>query len=314
MSPLIFVPANDIDASGVSMEVELPESWLNAQVGDADAHAEVEEEASGELRTTRQSQRLSEVRAEAPGRFRGRLSRSGRADIVVRGTVDAVLVMPCARCLAPTKQVVRTDLTLLLLPRPNIGHGHGTTSERKSSRGTRGPSATRSDAVSRRSDVDAIHGKAARTPAATLAATPPRSKANQEYEFSSEEADHDEYDGERVVLDDFVREAILLELPSFPLCSESCAGMGLVSISSDGVQRRASSGSAHAASPTEPSHPHPFEALRRFLPAGAVDSADPSTDSEGPRRPTVADVRRVSKARSRSKPMIRSSMASRTKK
>jgi uncharacterized protein len=47
-----------------------------------------------------------------------------------------------------------------------------------------------------------------------------------EYEFTSAEADTDSFDGETVVLDGFVREAILLELPNFPLCSEGCPGIG----------------------------------------------------------------------------------------
>ena len=47
----------------------------------------------------------------------------------------------------------------------------------------------------------------------------------EEYEFNAGEADEDVYDGETVVLDPFVREAILLELPNFPLCSASCAGI-----------------------------------------------------------------------------------------
>jgi hypothetical protein len=46
-----------------------------------------------------------------------------------------------------------------------------------------------------------------------------------EYEFSSEEAEVDTYDGETVVLDEFIREALLLELPNFPLCSEACPGI-----------------------------------------------------------------------------------------
>jgi uncharacterized protein len=50
-------------------------------------------------------------------------------------------------------------------------------------------------------------------------------KPDEEYEFSSDEADHDTYDGETVVLDSFVREALLLEVPNFPLCSEGCAGI-----------------------------------------------------------------------------------------
>lgn len=47
-----------------------------------------------------------------------------------------------------------------------------------------------------------------------------------EYEFSSEEADTLPFDGETVVLDDLVRDEILLEIPMIPLCSEACPGMG----------------------------------------------------------------------------------------
>lgn len=47
----------------------------------------------------------------------------------------------------------------------------------------------------------------------------------EEYEFSSSEADVDIFDGETVVLDPFIREAILLEVPNFPLCSEGCPGI-----------------------------------------------------------------------------------------
>jgi uncharacterized protein len=48
---------------------------------------------------------------------------------------------------------------------------------------------------------------------------------DEEYEFGAAEADLDVYDGETVVLDDFVREAILLEVPTFPLCREDCPGL-----------------------------------------------------------------------------------------
>jgi len=46
-----------------------------------------------------------------------------------------------------------------------------------------------------------------------------------EFEFDSDEADIATYDGETVVLDDLVREALLLELPMAPLCSDDCPGM-----------------------------------------------------------------------------------------
>lgn len=46
-----------------------------------------------------------------------------------------------------------------------------------------------------------------------------------EFEFDRDEADVATYDGDTVVLDELVREAIVLELPISPLCSETCTGM-----------------------------------------------------------------------------------------
>jgi DUF177 domain-containing protein len=48
---------------------------------------------------------------------------------------------------------------------------------------------------------------------------------SNEYEFSPEEADTVPYDGETVVLDDLVRDELLLEIPMIPLCREDCPGM-----------------------------------------------------------------------------------------
>jgi uncharacterized protein len=53
----------------------------------------------------------------------------------------------------------------------------------------------------------------------------PTKDSEGEFEFDKDEADVATYDGETVVLDDLVREAIVLELPISPLCSEDCAGM-----------------------------------------------------------------------------------------
>lgn len=51
------------------------------------------------------------------------------------------------------------------------------------------------------------------------------SESEGEFEFDPSEADVATYDGETVILDDVVREAILLEIPISPLCSEACSGM-----------------------------------------------------------------------------------------
>jgi uncharacterized protein len=66
-------------------------------------------------------------------------------------------------------------------------------------------------------------------PEKAAAGRKPKGKTSKEsegeFEFDQDEADVATYDGETVVLDDLVREAIVLELPISPLCSEDCAGM-----------------------------------------------------------------------------------------
>jgi DUF177 domain-containing protein len=52
-----------------------------------------------------------------------------------------------------------------------------------------------------------------------------RGSGDEGYVFTAAEAQVDVYDGETVVLDGFVREAILLEVPNFPLCRDSCPGL-----------------------------------------------------------------------------------------
>jgi uncharacterized protein len=46
-----------------------------------------------------------------------------------------------------------------------------------------------------------------------------------EHEVSEQEADMISYDGETVVLDDLVRDELLLGVPMIPLCSEACPGI-----------------------------------------------------------------------------------------
>lgn len=121
------------------------------------------------------------------GRVTGRLSRSG-TDIVVRARVRAAVELPCARCLDPAPFDVDTDLSLLLQPM------------------------TRSELRGR--DRASQRGRGSK-----------RGADEPEYEFSAAEAALDAYDGETVVLDGFVREAILLEVPNFPLCRDSCPGL-----------------------------------------------------------------------------------------
>lgn len=138
----------------------------------------------------------ADLTAKDPGHFTGRLSRTGLGtgnpnEIVVRGRVRAELTTPCARCMDPSAVHVDTEMTLLLKPAPSAAKA-SPKADRKKANG---------------------NGKA------------PAKTEEEEYEFSSEEADFDLYDGDSIVLDPFLREAILLEVPNFPLCSDACPGI-----------------------------------------------------------------------------------------
>jgi uncharacterized protein len=115
-------------------------------------------------------------------------------EVLVQGQVDVSLVVPCARCLEPVPLRPHIELSLLLFPATPDAP------PRPPKRpGGGGPKAVPSDE-----------------------------------EDGAEEADVDTYEGDEVVLDRFVREAILLESPTFPLCSEACEGIRPASESASG--------------------------------------------------------------------------------
>jgi len=194
MPPLFAIPAGDIDAAGRSLAADLPVAWLDEQLGDCDMHA-----------------------AE-PGHVSARLSRSG-SDMVVHGRVRVVVEVPCARCLEPAKVDVDGELSLLLKPASAAVLAQKAEEQRAATSAKKQPAGAGKG-----------RGKGAEAGAAGGAKggagkRPSKEKEGPEYEFSSDEAEVDVYDGETVVLDGFIREAILLEIPIFPLCSESCPGI-----------------------------------------------------------------------------------------
>jgi uncharacterized protein len=138
-----------------------------------------------------------EATAAGPdGELDVRASSSGTA-VVVHGTLKADLTVPCARCLTPVLVTVDEPLSLLFVP----GHAPAPrTTEAKAS-----------------DDRDARRAKDAKKKR--------RAADEEEYELSSEEADTLPYEGENIILDDVIRDELILETPIFPLCSEDCPGM-----------------------------------------------------------------------------------------
>ncbi|MBS2018679.1 MAG: DUF177 domain-containing protein [Deltaproteobacteria bacterium] len=118
---------------------------------------------------------------ESDGMLAVRASKSGH-DIVVHGTLDASLQVPCARCLTPFTLPIHSDLSVLYV------------------RGARSPRASAD-----RKEAENV--------------------GELELTLEDGEADTLPFDGEKVVLDDLVRDELVLEIPMIPLCSEACPGM-----------------------------------------------------------------------------------------
>lgn len=165
-------------------------------------------------------------RAGPEGQLDVHVSRTGN-DILVRGTIHVDLEMGCARCLEPVRLGGDIPLTLLLRPSPKTQRPQGSAAR---------PTPHRERA-----------GKA------EPKAKPSRPRVEDEYEFSPEEADTDVYEGDEVVLDGFVREAILLEEPIFPLCSDACEGIRPPPASPPPSSSPTSSGEAADAMPVKDS-------------------------------------------------------------
>jgi uncharacterized protein len=126
--------------------------------------------------------------AQGDGELDLRLSKSG-PDVVVRGALSADLTVPCSRCLEPTVVSVREELSTLAVPKgagqPPRGRQDGDKKEKK---------------FKEAADLDDDEG-------------------------SPEEADVLVYEGDQLVLDDLVRDELLLGIPMIPLCSEACPGI-----------------------------------------------------------------------------------------
>ncbi len=129
----------------------------------------------------------TEVEARGEGSLELELTKTG-AEVMVRGRAHADVNVPCVVTLDPLPFELDPEIFLLLYPDPK-----GAADKGKAKAG----SAPREPAKKR--------GKRAEEP---------------EPELSTEDAARDTYKGDEVVLDDFVREFLLLELPAYPRRSD----------------------------------------------------------------------------------------------
>jgi uncharacterized protein len=164
------VPLADLERGPKHAVWVLDEKWLNAALEGADAQA------------------------RGVGRVEVTLSKDGR-QVLVKGTIDAALTMPCARTLEPVDVDVTSDMLLMLSPGP------APIPAAKKSRKSGGTAKVQ----------DVANGKGEAKATGRLA---------KERYLSEEEAAQDHYSGDEIVLDTFIREFILLELPMVPLRSD----------------------------------------------------------------------------------------------
>ncbi|MCC6903688.1 MAG: DUF177 domain-containing protein [Polyangiaceae bacterium] len=114
------------------------------------------------------------------GRVEARLTKTGK-EVLVQGRAEAKVTVPDARTLEPVEVTLEGEICLMLAPAPT--------------------------------SVGPKRGRQPRKGAEKPAHKPPSRGFAQDAELSAEEAGRDTYSGDDVVLDGFVREFLLLELP-----------------------------------------------------------------------------------------------------
>lgn len=140
----------------------------------------------------------TDATAVGPGRLDVEFSKNGR-EVLVRGRAEVEVTVPCVVTLDPLPFKLEPEILLLLTPGPEEAGG----ARRHHGKGA--PQAKEKE-------------KPGAKPAGKKAK---RSKAwSDEPELSANEAAADTFSGDEVVLDRFLREFILLELPMYPRRSD----------------------------------------------------------------------------------------------
>jgi len=204
--PIFVVPVRDLDDGPKTLSSEISLDWLRAALKDSEA-----------------------TPAEQAGSLDVQVSKNGR-EVLVRGRARVPVIVPCARTLAPIPLELTPEILLLLRkaeaplklasaasPRGSERQPHGAGSHDSKPRGGRGkrergdgapPGAAAQPGASKRSGGHkGDHGTRAQA----------RGGWPDDPELEPIDAAQDTYEGEQIVLDSFLREFILLELPMFPV-------------------------------------------------------------------------------------------------
>jgi uncharacterized protein len=186
-SPEFVIPVADLERGAKHVEYVLSEAWLRRALEDTGATP------------------------VTPGKVEVTLSKNG-ASVLVRGRIEADLTMPCVVTLDPVPVPVRTDLLLMLAPRGGVGAAEGHSPRRRAQAAKAGAA----------HGADKQKSSQERGPKAKVAAKSGQNDGHWDETpiLDDETAGQDTYEGHDIVLDGFVREFIILELPMFPRRSD----------------------------------------------------------------------------------------------
>lgn len=182
--PNFVVPIRDLDDGPKTLSGEISLDWLRAALEGSEA-----------------------TPAERAGSLELELSKNGR-EVLVRGSARVPVIVPCARTLAPIPLELEPEI-LLLLRRADAGD------RQRAGAGAHDPKPKAPRAKRERSASEAArpgrpsgnHGTRAQA----------RGGWPEDAELEPMDAAQDTFEGEQIVLDSFLREFILLELPMFPV-------------------------------------------------------------------------------------------------
>jgi uncharacterized metal-binding protein YceD (DUF177 family) len=181
--PELVVPVADLERGSKHVEFVLSDAWLRRALEGTDATI------------------------TAPGKLDVTLSKNG-TEVLVRGTLEVDLTLPCVVTLDPVPVPVRTEVLLMLAPAGGATTGHESHTLRRRPRPAKAETAGSTEKSApnkgeRSKSLGKGEGRWEETP-----------------ELTDETAGRDTYDGHEIVLDHFTREFLILELPMFPRRSD----------------------------------------------------------------------------------------------
>lgn len=162
------------------------------------------------------------VRGDAsagPGSVHVHAQRNGR-EILVHGQAHAQLIAQCGRCLGDVPVEVTCDLAALYAPAETRARHHAASSQDAGGKGSGKGAGAQDHGHKRGRDQE----------------------DDDDLDIDPDAPDREFYTGEQVVIDDLVRDYLLLELPMQPRCAEGCSLPGAGSSSAGSKKNDAAFG------------------------------------------------------------------------